>query len=290
VARTVGLDEPQVRSGDTAGSIIVTAWLSAPLDDAWRALTDVASVDQWFGALSGELVPGARVRLDFEDGDFFDLEVEEVDKPVIRWSWRFMGCGPRDAIELHLEESTGGCIVTVTDGDPGRGAHETDALGEGWRDFIERLQRYLATGARTRYAWRSEVEVWAELPVDANTARRVVIGFANEWLPLEPGARNLLSARALVLDDGQEPLTFSIEGVHGTGPASVAFTVRPHGIDGALPTEIGVAGRGNAAILAISQSGFSELGADDADQRRIRRRFASAWVAATQRARNLAQR
>jgi uncharacterized protein YndB with AHSA1/START domain len=267
----------------------VAAPSQAPPDEAWRALTEPARVEQWFGALSGPLSPRARVRLDFQDGDFFDLEVDRVEQPVLSFAWRFMGCGPRNTIELRVDEhGDGGSVVTVTDEDPGRSRDDALDLGEGWRDFTARLQRYLATGERSRYDWRGDVDVWVELPLDADAARRIVIGSAAGWLPLEEGAANLMVADAIVLDDGQQPAVFAIDAVAGTGPASVRFELRPEGIDASLPTRIAVAARGRGATLAIGQTGFRDLPVDDAARRRMRERFAGAWVAAAGRAAELA--
>jgi uncharacterized protein YndB with AHSA1/START domain len=261
--------------------------MRSAVQEAWRALSEPARIEQWFGTISGELVPGAHVRLDFEDGDFFDIDVERAAQPVLRWTWRFMGCGPADRIELRVEGSAGGSLVTVTDAEPDRSREQALEMGQGWRDFLSRLQRYLATGERSRYDWRSDVDVWIELAVDADAARRLLIGAASEWLPLEAGAASLIAAEALVLDDGQGPATFAIGGIEGTGPASVRFELRPTGIDGALPTEIAVGARGDGATLAISQSGFRDLPVDDAVQRRLRARFAAAWLAAARRAAEL---
>jgi hypothetical protein len=66
------------------------------------------------------------------------------------------------------------------------------------------------------------------------------------------------------------------------------FDLRPAGIAGTLDTRIAVEPRGDAALLAISQTGFRDLETGDAAQRRIRARFADAWVAAAVRARELA--
>jgi uncharacterized protein YndB with AHSA1/START domain len=289
VAHTAGA-EPSIALGDEAGTVVVAAQTPASRETVWRALSARPRIDQWFGALTGELAPGAHPRLDFGDGDFFDLEVEAVDEPVLRWAWRFMGCGPRDEIQLRVDRCDGGTAVTVTDHEPDRERDEALALGEGWRDFTMRLQRYLATGERSRYDWRSDVDVWIELPLDAEAARRLVIGSAAEWLPLAAGASNLITADALVLGDGELPAAFAILGVEGAGPASVRFELRPDGMAGSLPTRVAVVPRGDHAMLAIGQTGFRLLAADDATRRRIRERFAAAWLTAARRARELADR
>lgn len=274
--------------GPSPGSVVVVAPTAAAPAEAWRAVTDRRRVSQWLGTLSGDLAPGAHVRLDFGDGDFFDMEVEHVGWPSVRWDWRFMGTGPRDAVELLVDGRDGASVVTVTDREPRRDADEALSLGEGWRDFTARLQRHLATGKRTRYDWRSDVDVWIELPIDAGAARGVAIGQAAFWLPLEAGAANLMEADSLVLDDGDEPSAFAISRITGTGVASVKFELQPEDIDGTLATSIAVAPRGDGSTLAVSQTGFRELPTDDAVQRRLRERFAAAWLAAVRRAAHLA--
>jgi uncharacterized protein YndB with AHSA1/START domain len=279
-----------VRLGREPGAVVVVAPTRAPLDEVWRALTEPARVGQWLGTLTAELVPGGRARLDFGDGDFFDLDVEEVAKPVLRWDWRFMGCGPRDSVEVRVEARHDGSVVTVSDREPHRSREDSLGLGEGWRDFTSRLQRHVATGAHSRYDWRSDVDVSIELPLEADAARRLVIGSAAEWLPLEDGAPNLIAADALVLDDGREPASFAIAGIESAGRASVRFALRPDGIDGSLTTGISVVARDGGVTLAISQTGFRDLPADDVTQRLLRERFAAAWLAAARRAGELAER
>lgn len=268
----------------------MTVASTASSAEAWAALTDSTALQQWFGVPDDELAPGAHVRLDFEDGDFFDLDVEEVARPRLRWSWRFMGCGPRDRIEIRVDARDGGSQITVTDREPHRSREEALGLGEGWRDFTSRLQRFLQTGQRSRYDWRSEVDVWTELPASLDDARRLLIGSASQWLPLSGNAENLLAADALVLADGEQPARFAVEDLGGEAPASVHFQLVPEGITGSLDTRIEIAARGNASTLAISQTGFRELELDDSMRRRIRERFAAEWLTAARRATALAER
>jgi uncharacterized protein YndB with AHSA1/START domain len=285
VGRTPG-PEPEIELGE-AGTVVVAAATTTRPDDAWAALTERARVAHWFGELSDELTAGAHVRLGFGDGDFFDLEVERVEWPVVRWTWRFMGTGPQDKVELRVDAHGDVSRVTVTDREPDRGADEARALGEGWRDFTSRLQRYLATGERSRYDWRSDVDVSIALPIGPDAARRLLLGAAAGWLPLPPGAESLIAADVVVLDDGEAPARFAIGDLAGTGPASVRFELRPEGLDGALETRIAVTAHGDGSTLAIAQSGFRKLSVDIEGQRRIRERFASAWRSAVLRAADL---
>jgi uncharacterized protein YndB with AHSA1/START domain len=289
VDRTAG-PEPRISVGDVAGTVTVAAPTQAPLDEAWRALTESARIEQWFGAVSGEPAPGARLRLDFGDGDFFDLEVQEVARPVLRWTWRFMGCAPRNDVEVGLAAGGDGrTVVTIRDSEPYRDREAALELGEGWRDFARRLQRHLATGERTRYPWRGEVDVPMEMPVGAATARQHLIPAAAEWLPLD-GGRDLFSAGALILGDGDEWVAFEIEGVEPDGPGSVRFAARPEGYRVGTRCRIAIEPYGEGSVLSIRHVGFEELDAVEATARRLRERWAQAWLHAAWRARGIVDR
>jgi uncharacterized protein YndB with AHSA1/START domain len=289
VARTAG-PEPRITLPDEDGTVRAALRLTATPANAWSALTEPARLDQWLGSLDGKLVPGASLRLDFGDGDFFDIEVEDVTEPTLAWSWRFMGCAPRDMIEFRVLERAGGSEVVVTDREPHRTREEALGLGEGWRDFLRRLALNLLTGERTRYDWRSEVDVWTELDLSARDARRLLIGAPGDWLPLSSGAMSLLTAPAVVLDDGEQPRSYAIEEVAGDGPAAVRFQLQPEGIGGRLATRIEIGSRGERSTLSISQTGFRALNTGDLTRRRTRERFATAWLSAARCARSLASR
>lgn len=277
--------EPEIRLGDD-DAVVVSVQVPASADEAWQAITRRERVALWLGSLTGELEPQASVRLDFGDGDFFDLDVVQVDPSSrrLRWSWRFMGCAPRDDIEIAVNAVGREAQVTVRDSQPQRGREASLELGEGWRDFTSRLQAHLRTGARTRYDWRSDVDVWIELPADAGTARRTLIPAAAAWLPLD-GAADLFGADALVLGGPAESL--AIEGIEPAGPGSVRFIARPAGQQATTKCLIAIEPRGEEAVLAISQTGFGALDATDRQRRDWRERCARAWLAAARRAREL---
>ncbi|HEV7808700.1 MAG TPA: SRPBCC domain-containing protein [Solirubrobacteraceae bacterium] len=282
--------EPEVHAGEVDACVVVSALVCASADEAWRAATDPERVRLWFGTLSDKLEPGVRSRLDFEDGDFFDLEVVEVDplRRRLRWTWRFMGCGPREDVEFSVApqpDREDAATVEVRDCQAGRSREASLALGDGWRDFTSRLQRHLATGRRTRYDWRGDVDVWIELPVDVDVdaARRALIPAAASWLPLDAG-ENLFTAHALVLDDADADAWLAIEDVEPAGPGSVRFKARPSGLRRSTTCEIAIEPRGGRATLGISHCGFRELDAPDARCREYRVSCASLWLAAARRA------
>jgi uncharacterized protein YndB with AHSA1/START domain len=57
-----------------SGVVNVAVKVSAPSASVWQSLTDSNVVAQWFGDLSTDLKSGRGARLDFGDGDFFELE------------------------------------------------------------------------------------------------------------------------------------------------------------------------------------------------------------------------
>jgi uncharacterized protein YndB with AHSA1/START domain len=272
-----------VRLGDDDGTVVVSVLVPVAADEAWAAVTRPARVAMWWGELSTEaLTAQERTRLEFGDGDFFDIDVCDIDpaKRRLHWKWRFLGTGAREDIEIHVApEREHAAIVTVRDCEPRRSREASLALGEGWRDFTSRLQLYLATGDRTRYDWRGDVDVWIELPATAEYASRILIPAASRWLPLDHG-ENLFTAGALVL--GEDRLV--IDAVQPAGERSVRFTARPADLRQTTTCEIAILSLGTEALLGINHSGFRELDAPDAQRRAYRERCLQLWLSAVGRA------
>src|SRR4051794_34355958 len=126
---------------------------------AWLALRDPARLSLWFGDLDGEWQPGRSGRVDFGDGDFFDVEIlDVVESELVEFNWSFLGVGPIARIRWTVISVPEGTEVTVTDHQPDRTAAEVDELMAGWTDFLERLSRFLATGQTSRYGLRDEID------------------------------------------------------------------------------------------------------------------------------------
>ena len=183
-------------------------------DVVWEALTDPGRVALWFGDLSSGLVPGGRARLDFGDGDFFDLRRSRAVEPPHRlaYGWRFQGIGPHDAIAWHVAPLDRGCVVTVTDDHPGRSRTEVEELREGWLDFVDRLRHHLRTGQTARYDWRRSVdasfetllapaEVWDRLEAAAGRG---------PWPLLRPAGAAGSARIAAVASDPPWAVTFDV--------------------------------------------------------------------------------
>jgi len=148
------LPEP-VADSPVPGTARVSVLAAGSVQEVWAALTERDEVRRWFGDLSASLSPGGSYRLDFGDGDCFEIHDVAVQPPHhLTYQWRFLGTGPRNAIGWSIEPIGQRCRVTVTDGEPHRSQRGVAEMIEGWTDFLRRLRDYRETGETTRYAWR----------------------------------------------------------------------------------------------------------------------------------------
>jgi uncharacterized protein YndB with AHSA1/START domain len=252
-----------------------------PAWDAWRAISEPPQVRRWLGTLWSQLAPGTSTRLDFGDGDFFELDVVRVEPPrTLELAWRFLGIAPVARVTWTVESlEEFACVVRVRDHEDGRGREETLALASGWVDFLERLARFLETGGWARYAWRKEADVAIELAVPLRDARRLLADELSAWLPgapaaLEPGAE------LAVLDDA--PL--AVRGIRRRPDALDVDLARP-GWERATRCAILVRGRAAGSLLEVHHVGFGETPLDDGPARRLRARAVRTWIEALRRAR-----
>src|SRR5216684_4233774 len=115
------LPQPQAGTNLPPGMVQVSVFVPAPQHTVWAAVTRRDEIRNWFGDLSNNLKPGGAFRLDFGDGDFFEIMDVALDRPgVLQYRWRFLGTGPSNAIEWIIAPERDGVRVTVTDREPNR--------------------------------------------------------------------------------------------------------------------------------------------------------------------------
>jgi len=269
------------------GTVIVTRELHASATEVWDALTDPQILSQWFGALTAPLLPGQSTRLDFGDGDFFDLQNIVLDRPYrLQYTWRFLGIGPQDTVTWSISPGTGDCQVTVRDDEPERTQEASRELRKGWLDFSKRLKDYFAKGRPTRYSWRRDFEGSIELDGDVKHVWDLLFGtqVQDQWLPID---RALLDTEAhFIVNDSLEPSMLKIAEIVWD-PPSVSFELAHH--DWLNPTKctLELSPRGSNTLLSVSHRNWKTISSDKAYQKQQRRRSSQFWIATLQRAQNL---
>jgi uncharacterized protein YndB with AHSA1/START domain len=272
------LPGPTPGSNLPRGTVQVSVLVPVSINDAWSALTRRDVVAQWFGDLSESLNPGGPYRLDFGDGDFFEItDVDPVAPNRLSYCWRFLGTGPKDAISWSINPSAGQCSVTVTDTEDGRAHDAIEEMTEGWTDFLHRLQVYCATGQKSRYGWRKEFSGSIELPVQATMAFDTLLDAdrLRHWAPwsgdaLTPGAR-------VTMTDNRQPAQLTIGAVDRTGPLSLRFTLTCRDWNGDTECSLQIESRPHGALLMISHVGWQGISSHESEQAAQRARFGTLW-------------
>ena len=257
------------------GTVRVSVDVRRPVHAVWAALTDSDELRQWFGAVDPPMRAGCRTRVDFGDGDFFDVSVIGMTAPVVELEWSFLGVGTPHRVLWTADKQSAGTRVTVVDRDPGRGPAAAAGMVDGWSDFLLRLRGYVETGEPTRYDWRGDLD--GEIDLSA---------------PLDPLAPGVLLRWLPVATDGDRPSWFFI--VDADGPRR--FPVSDWSLDpvGTLTFAVALDPGGDALTrctvestltfsgrrLSFRHTGWRETELPLHRVRGLRSRFAHTWRAA----------
>jgi uncharacterized protein YndB with AHSA1/START domain len=137
--------------------------LDAPRSRVWRALTDVAQFNAWFGAsLTGRFVPGAEVsgKLTIRNYEHLTLTIWiETMEPERFFSFRWhpyaveegvdYAAEPTTLVSFTLEEAAGGTRLTIVESGfdaipESRRAKAFTMNSNGWAGQAENLRKFLA--------------------------------------------------------------------------------------------------------------------------------------------------
>jgi uncharacterized protein YndB with AHSA1/START domain len=274
---------------DKPGRVRFSIGTGAPPERAFRALAGQAELASWFGTPTSPLQAGGRRRIDFGDGDFFELDDIELAPPTrLGYSWRFLGLSTVNLIGWTVAPRRGGgAIVTVTDDCEGRSPEGVAEMREGWRDFTGRLARFLETGERTRYDWRRELGGGVELAggVDRAAVRLFAPDRLAAWQPWRASA--LAEGATLQVDDGVTPGELRLAGVDRRNPTELHFVVGAAQWKRPTRCALALQSCGANTMLTFSHVGWEDIGGTNEEQRRQRERFCRHWVKSMQRARSL---
>lgn len=131
----------------------------------WKFLSDPRLISEWF-ADTDQIRLNEPVQFAFGDGDYFAGTILEFEEPTfIRLVWKFMNVGTPSDVSLFLFPLEDKTEVTVVD----RGEYTIEAanaLREGWRDFLSRLEQRITTGKNSRYQWTPDIGIGAVVQCD----------------------------------------------------------------------------------------------------------------------------
>jgi uncharacterized protein YndB with AHSA1/START domain len=131
-------------------------WFPQPIATVWQALTTPASVESWFGMLSGNTALGGTFVVNFEGGSASGI-VRECQEPChlcMTWTWTHQDFDT--TVTVDLEPERGGTRVTV---------QQTGVVGPaigyaaGWAAYLCAAQRYLAGHPRSEEGWQADWEI-----------------------------------------------------------------------------------------------------------------------------------
>lgn len=250
--------------------------LPAPADEVWEAITDPDRVAQWFGTLAAPLAVGVDNRVDFGDGDFFDLTVDHIEPGVrVLFRWRFLGVGPECHICWSLTAGADTTTLTVDDSCPGRPASEVAQLKAGWLDFVGRLAAYVETGRTSRYEWRHEIDGSVVLP--RSTWHPLREETVVDWLPI---ASDGFRPRWFFVVDDEGPRRFSLRDWKLDRERMLTFAVEIPGARSVTVCQVHTEEADRGVTLAVAHEGWDQLDLSDFQKRTLRHRFAATWTTA----------
>ncbi len=284
----VDLPPPQAGIGLAPGTVQVSVWVPASIDEVWAALTERDIVARWFGDLSTTLKLGGAYRLDFGDGDFFTITDVALAPPNrLSYRWRFLGTGPDNDISWSIASRDGKCLVTVTDFEASRTRDGVAEMTAGWTDFLQRLQAYGATGQNSRYAWRKEFDGSIELPIEATEAFDALLSAEGQrhWMPWSAAA--IAPGTPVTMSDGNRPERLTIGTVERSGSQSLRFTLTCPEWRAATECLVRLQPWPRGSLLIVSHNGWQAISLRDAEQAAQRMRFGTLWTQALRAARQV---
>ena len=245
-------------------------------DEMWRSITAPARVDSWFGTLQRPMRAGTETRVDFGDGDFFDIAVDEVEPGSrLAFRWRFLGVGPECRIVWQVSGDRSASTLTVDDDCPDRPAAERAQLRAGWLDFVDRLSGHLMTGRPTRYEWRPEIDGSVVLPTgDWHPLRPENLA---DWLPI---ATDGTGSGWFFIVDSEGPRRFAVHDWRLEPDRALSFAVEIPSARATTAARARAERTARGTTLSVEHHGWHRLGLSDLQSRMLRHRFAATWAAA----------
>jgi uncharacterized protein YndB with AHSA1/START domain len=236
-------------------TVVAQRQIPLPVHEVWEYLTSPERLARWFADTS-PLVPGAPLRMDFGDGDFYSGRVVEWDPGIILGlRWKFVGHGREHDVRYSMLRRKDGTELTVQD----RGAitqEEAECLRVGWAEFLFRLNKAVVKNVNTRFSWRKALTFTYEMKAAQREALANALADPN-WYRV-----SLAGVRTEVRDAGENEIN-AIMTHDGWGMAETRLRVKLKNIRG-------------ADFAFFEHEGWPQLPAMLAEKER--RRFVDVWL------------
>lgn len=269
---------------EPSGRVCVSIESEVSVEAAFDALVQPDRLARWFGTQASPMRSGAATRIEFGDGDFFAIDGISIEPPNhLSYEWRFLGLGGRNRIRWSVTQEGARSRVTVTDEHPGRSDREIEVMRDGWRDFLHRLSRYLATGENARYDWRRDIDADLEmaLGVEAAAARLFHAEGLDRWQPWR--ATGWTAGARLNVSDGEQPSSLRLVELERTATEILLVVAAPEW-QGTTRARVALASHPGGSVLSLSHTGWAGIDARDEVQRAQRQRFCGLWIDSLMRA------
>jgi uncharacterized protein YndB with AHSA1/START domain len=242
--------------------------LKTDLCTCWDLITRPEQVGMWFGDLSDDLATSATARLDFGDGDFFTIHGVQAHAPnSLAYSWRFLDMGATSEISWQISGRDGDLTVELKDRSPQRSEAAAEELREGWLDFLQRLDAFVATGNVTRYDFRREFDGAIELNISTDELAKMVATAGGLFDLIVPVLR-------AANESGEIP---SISAVHEDTDLAIRFDLAEVAWEQPTLCSIYCKEKGQGSAIVVRQTGWDKISSDQGLCISRRRFYSARW-------------
>ena len=128
------------RDGDTVAVVFDRHYPTTP-DDLWQACTDPERLARWFAPVSGDLRPGGRFTIHFDDADTPSCRVVTCEAPTrLVWEWPVRDVPSLVTVEVS-EDGQGSRLVLRHDR---LAAGQAAGYAAGWDTYVRALDAHVA--------------------------------------------------------------------------------------------------------------------------------------------------
>jgi uncharacterized protein YndB with AHSA1/START domain len=242
--------------------------LKTDLRTCWELITRPEQVGMWFGDLSHDLATSTTARLDFGDGDFFTIHGVQAHAPnSLVYLWRFLDMGGTSEISWQINGRDGDVTIELKDRSPQRSEAAAEELREGWLDFLQRLNAFVATGKVTRYDFRREFDGAIELHFSTDELAKIVAASGGLLDLIVPSLR-------APTESGEIP---TVSEIHEDTDLAIRFDLAEAAWERPTLCSVYCKEKGQGSAIVVRQIGWDKISSDHVLSISRRRFYSARW-------------